>query len=453
VSWDIAQKRSQAFGRFCLVLVGEVGQGMQRRALWLVAGLVGGAVAALGSGLGLLVLASSLLGPIGVGTGNGLTVTQTLAAAGLTALALGLGIPLAIHGRAGWLGSPSRSFAPLRPWWLWIVLALLIASGGVANSLPTAPTLLLALIHVPAMALPPTIVLLVVGRALQGTAGSWREVIAGMAGGGFLGTGLSLIGEGLVLLALVVAWTVVTLLTPGGSERITALSESLQDPAWLEDPTHLLRLLRSPSIALSVVGTFAIPVPVIEEAFKTLAIGVVGRWVRPQPARAFLWGVAGGAGFALAENLLNGALGGAEPWAFGTLARLGATVMHCAAGGLVGWGWGQLWTARRAGRLFGAYAAAVAIHGLWNAAATGTMILSAFALEHEGNALLSSLIEIGMLALVAWLGLLGVTFLVALILAGKRLASEAERLARQPALSEESDFSISAETGAPEPPR
>jgi hypothetical protein len=412
---------------------------MQRRALWLVASLVGGTVAALGSGLGLLVLASGLLGPIGVGSGNGLTVTQTLVAAGLTALALGLGIPLAIHGRAGWLGSPSRSFAPLQLWWLWIALALLIASGAVVNTLPAAPTLLLALIHVPAMALPPFIVLLVVGRALQGTAGSWREVIGGMAGGGFLGTGLSLAGEGLVLLALVLAWTVVTLLTPGGVERITALSESLQDPAWLEDPTHLPRLLVTPSIAFSVVGMFAIPVPVIEEAFKTLASGVVGRWVRPRPARAFLWGVAGGAGFSLAENLLNGALGGADPWAFGTLARLGATVMHCATGGLVGWGWGQLWTARRVRHLIGAYAAAVAIHGLWNAAATGTVILSASALEHEGNALLSSLMGLGMLALLAWLGLLGVTFLVALILAGRRLASEAERLGQEPAMCEESD--------------
>ena len=41
---------------------------------------------------------------------------------------------------------------------------------------------------------------------------------------------------------------------------------------------------------------------------------------RPGPARALLWGVAGGAGFALAENLFNGALGGTEGWAPGAVA-------------------------------------------------------------------------------------------------------------------------------------
>jgi hypothetical protein len=123
--------------------------------------------------------------------------------------------------------------------------------------------------------------------------------------------------------------------------------------------------------------------------------------------------------------------------------------MHCATGGLVGWGWGQLWTARRPGHLVGAYAAAVTIHGLWNAAATGTVILGAIALEHEGNALLSSLIELGMLALVAWLGLLCVTFVAALILAGRRLAGEGGRLAQEPAISEEGDYSTPGDTGAP----
>lgn len=207
----------------------------------------------------------------------------------------------------------------------------------------------------------------------------------------------------------------------------------------------MLKLLFSPGIAVSVVGMFAIPVPLIEEAFKTLASGVVGRWVRPRPARAFLWGVAGGAGFALAENLLNGTLGGAEPWALGAVARLGATLMHCVTGGLVGWGWGQLWTARRPGRLLGAYAAAVTVHGLWNAAATGTAILAAGALEHEGNTFWSALIGLGMLALTGWLGLLCVTFVVALALAGRRLAGEAKRLAQEPASSEESLVSTPCE--------
>ncbi len=395
---------------------------MQRRTLWLVAGIAGAALATLACGGGLLVLALALAGR------GALTAAETLPVAGMMALGLELGVPLMLHGWAGWQGRPSRPFNPSHVWWLCLALVLLVGLGAAVSALSLAPALLLPPIHVLAMALLPLTILWLVGRSLRGVGGSWREVVAGMAGGGFLGLGGSLIGEGLIAFVLVVVATGVALMTPGGSEQVAALARNLQDPAWLTDPNNLLQFLLSPVVALSVLGMFSIPVPLIEEAFKTLAAGVVARWIRPHPARAFLWGVAGGAGFALAENLFNGALGGVENWALGAVARFGATVMHCFTGGLVGWGWGQLWGARRPLRLLGSYAAAVIIHGLWNAAAVGTALLGAGALAHAGGGIWLALTGLGALTFVGLLGLLTVTFIIALPFAGRRLADEAERL-------------------------
>lgn len=395
---------------------------MQRCTLWLIVGVAGGMLALLGFGGGLLALVLILAGE------GALTAARTLPVAGVMALSLGFGVPLALQGWAGWQAWPSRPFSPSRVWWMGFALMLLLGLGALVSSLSLAPAVLLPPIHVLTMALPPLIVLWLVGRALRGVGGSWREVVTAMVGGGFLGLGASLIGEGVIGLALVVVVVAVALMTPGGAEQVVALARDLQDPAWLADLTNLTKLLLSPAVAVSALWMFSIPVPLIEEAFKTLGAGVVARWVRPCPARAFLWGVAGGAGFTLVENLFNGALGGVEGWALGAVARFGATVMHCATGGLIGWGWGQLWAARRPLRLLGSYAAAVTIHGLWNAAVVGTVLLSASAFSCAGDDLWIALTSLGTLMLGGLLGLLTVAFLVALPIVGRRLADEAEQL-------------------------
>jgi len=395
---------------------------MRRRALWLIVGIAGSALIPLGFGGGLLALALILAGE---GTP---TAAETLPAAAMMALGLGLGVPLTLHGWAGWQVRPSRPFSPSRVWWMWLTLTLLFGLGTAVSSLSLTPALLLPPIHVLVMALPPLIILWSVGGALHGVEGSWREVVASMAGGGSLGMGGSLIGEGLIGFALVAIVILVALVMPGGAERVATLARNLKDPVWQKDLTSLSKLLLSPMVAVSVLGMFSIPVPLIEEVFKTLAIGVAARWVRPCPARAFLWGVAGGAGFALVENLFNGALGGAGGWALGAVARFGATVMHCFTGGLVGWGWGQLWAARRPLRLLGSYAVAVTIHALWNAAAVGVVLLSASAWAHGGDDLWLALTGLGTLTLMGLLGSLTVAFVFALLFAGRRLAAGAERL-------------------------
>ena len=391
---------------------------MQRSVLWLVVGIASLLLSTLTWAGGLLTWAAILV------SGTPPTAAETLPLAGLLALSLAFGIPLALHGWAGWRGRPSRPFAPSRIWLLWLLLLLLISLGAAVDARSLSPALLLPPIHVLAMTLLPLIILWMVGGALRGAGGSWREVAASAAGGGSLGFAVAFVGEVLVGILFVVVVTVVALLLPGGAEWVESLAEKLQDPAWQQDMTNMLELLLSPMAVLSALLLFSVPVPLIEEACKTLVVGVVARWVRPHPARAFLWGVAGGAGFALVENLLGGALGGAEGWAVGTVSRLGATVMHCLTGGLVGWGWGQLWAARRPLRLLGCYAVAVLIHGVWNGLAVGAGFLSASALVHEQDELRLALVGLGMLALVGMLGLLTVGSVGALVVAGRRLSNE-----------------------------
>lgn len=394
---------------------------MEHRTLWLFVGIGGGALVLLGCGGGLLVLAFLLASE------SALTAVETLPLAGVIGLGLGFGFVLMLHGWAGWRARPSRPFNPPRVWLMWLAWMLLVGIGAAVSLLPLTPAVYLPPIHVLTMSLPPLTVLWSAGRALQGAGGSWRDVVTVMIGGGSLGLGFSLVSEGLVGLALAVVLIAATLMMPGGEEQIATLVNNFRDPAWLADLTNLAELLLTPTIATSVLGLLSVPVPLIEETFKTLAAGVVARWVRPRPARAFLWGVASGAGFALVENVFNGALGGAEGWAVGTIARFGATMMHCATGGLVGWGWGQLWTERRPLRFLGSYVAAVVLHGIWNAATVSATLLSASALTQRGGDIWRPIAGLGMLTGAGLLGLLTLTFVFAVPFAGRKLAAEAKR--------------------------
>jgi hypothetical protein len=365
-----------------------------------------------------------LLGLVWMLAGEGAPAgSETLPVAGMIGWGLGFGVPLILHGWAGWQALPSRSFSPSRGWLLWLVWMLLIGLGAVVSLVSWLPAVLLPLIHVLTMSFPPFILLWAVGGALEGKVGSWREVVVTMVSGGSLGLGFSLVGEALVALGLIVAMIVVALLTPGGEQRILALANDLRNPAWLMDFTNLAQLLLSPLVAVSLLGLFAIPVPLIEEAFKTVAAGVAARWVRPGAARAFLWGVAGGAGFALAENLFNGALGGTEGWAVGAVSRLGATVMHCATGGLVGWGWGQFWSRQRPWRLIGSYIAAVMVHGIWNGITVVMAILSTSMFVNAVSGPWLVLENLGIFVLLGLLGLLTVALLFLLPFVARRLAA------------------------------
>lgn len=123
-----------------------------------------------------------------------------------------------------------------------------------------------------------------------------------------------------------------------------------------------------PLVVLAGIVFLTLLAPLVEEMTKTLAVGLAGLWLRPNPARAFLLGAASGAGFALAENFLNSGFFGFL-WSGGVVARLAATVMHTATGALMGWGWGQWWTEQKYLRLPLALSGAFGVHALWNSTA------------------------------------------------------------------------------------
>ncbi len=390
---------------------------MRSNTLWLILAIASLTVSVLTCGGGALVLALSVVG----GASQG--VTSVLPLAGVLVLSVGLGVLLTVHGWAGWRGRPSRPFNPAHPWLPWLLPPLLVGAGYLVVTLHAATAILLPPIHVLTMTLWPLAILWLVGWALRGKAGSWREVTASLAGASSVGFGAAFVAEVFVVLVLVTAATVGVLLLPGGPERVSALARELPGIAERQDITALLKLLLSPAFALSLLLTFSVPVPLIEETFKTLIAGLAGRWVRPSPARAFLWGVAGGAGFALVENLLGGSMSGTEEWAIGAVSRMGATAMHCFTGGLVGWGWGQLWATRRPWRLLGSYIVAVLVHGTWNGIAVGMVLVGISALAYGENVLWTILAGLAVVLLMGTLGLLTVVFLAALAAGGRTLAN------------------------------
>jgi RsiW-degrading membrane proteinase PrsW (M82 family) len=357
-----------------------------------------------------------------------------------------MGVPLALEGWAKLRERPPRPFNPSRTRWPWLALVpafvILILLGAAVGYLPQTidlhlpsdviswtQAILLPPVHVLAMSIPPLLILGLVGWGLRGTGGTQRDVVAGTAGGGCLGLGIAMVLEVVIIIAVVVIATMGMMLIPGGVGQLYDLAQNMEDPSWLADASNIIDLLLSPIIVVSLFGLLCIVVPLIEETFKTLAGGVAGYWIRPRPGRAFLWGVAAGAGFALAENLLNGAAGGAESWAAIAVARVGATAMHCLASGLLGWGWGQLWTARRPLHLLGTLAIAVVIHGLWNGAAVGVAYAGMMAMAQEEAVRWTSAPGIAAIAIVAMMGLLTISFIAALFLIARRLAHrEQDRL-------------------------
>ena len=357
---------------------GDPGQGppppslSARRIVGLIAAVIGGAMVFLTCAGGPLVMTSFLI----QGESYRVALEQ---ATGPLVLVLVIGTMLGLEGWRIWRGRPSPNFYPRRLGLLAAGVLVLILIGLLLSLTDGAASFLLAPLNAVTMLLLPLLVLGGVGRLLRGRGGTWRDVLAGLMGGATIGTGLAMVGEiTLVLLVLVLA--IALGLLPVDVEELESLTEQMSDPGLLLDPERLAQLI-TPKVVLGALAFVAVATPLMEEAVKTLWIGVAGVWLRPTPARAFLLGVASGAGFALVENVLNSAFL-TSFWTVGVFSRLAATFMHCATGGLVGWGWGQLWTERRVWRWLSASVGAVVLHGAWNGLVVGTV---ASGLQAAGN--------------------------------------------------------------------
>lgn len=390
---------------------------MNQPVLWLLLAIFGELVALLFLLFGILTLGFTLL------SGAPLTGMETVTTASLMTLGLTFGIALAIQLLRSWKGKEEIPFPSIRIWMLSLAWIVVVGAGTAANLVPLLQIALLPPLHILAMSLPAFIMLAVVRQQMRGVKFSWRESIASLTGGGPLATGASLVVELILLLIVGLIAGVFLLQTPDLLEQIRELAQTLQETGQELPMGEVAEILLRPSIVISTIALTSIPVPIIEEFLKTLVIGIAARWTQPRPPRAFLWGVASGAGFALVENLLNGGMMGVEGWTTLALSRFAATTLHCATGGIMGWAWGQFWTQKRRLRLPLAYLLAVIVHGVWNALATGASLLGLRVIVNEGDGIGTLLTSGAVLLLAGTLFTLTIFFLVLLPVSGRWLAS------------------------------
>ncbi len=325
----------------------------------------------------------------------------------VTAAGIGLGAVLVWHGWRALAGYPGAAFSlPAWGWWL-LAFALVLLAGHLLIS--ARIDFFVPALHVLAAALPPLLYLaLAAGAARRGgrlvtvrgllppepsaglaldagpdalldeevrlapPAASSRSTWGSLAWGGLGGVGLGFFIEALALVLLVVAVAaILSIARPDLLAQLEALAEEMQGSGAMPDMASM-EWLASPLAVLGMLLFASVFVPVVEELAKSLAVpiaGLTGR--RLTRLDGFLLGVAAGAGFAVVEGMLNGALGLVEPsgWAGAMLTRGGASAMHCLASGLFGLGWQAVISERRFLRGAGLAALSVGLHGLWNAGA------------------------------------------------------------------------------------
>lgn len=265
-----------------------------------------------------------------------------------------LGIPgivlylLACLAAGVWLLACRRPAGPLRlPRPALLGLAALLAIGLAQALALWREAAVFWLFFVAAAGLPPLAPVALASLRL-GPAISWRRALAGLVTGSLLSPLLVVLLSGAVALA---AYLVVLPLR-------AVLAGALASP-------DLERLFYSPALALALVE-MAIVAPLVEELCKPLAVAALARRLRG-PEEAFLLGMAGGAGFAILENMLYEAAG-PRLWAGIALLRGVGGALHPFNAGLVALGWcGVRRGLPGAGRRWlGYYGLAVGLHALWN---------------------------------------------------------------------------------------
>jgi hypothetical protein len=289
-----------------------------------------------------------------------------------------LGLPLAWHAARRLRGDTPGLWRT--PWW-WIVAAgllivLLLTGGQIAVTLDLAPTFVIAILQ-------PLLFVAAAAGLLTLTAGGWMGMSPLRAWASFAsGAWFATLGGFLVEIAAIglvgfIALVIVVAVDPTQAEQIMRIAESMSE--GIIDLDAIAPLALQPWVFGVALFVFAVIAPLIEEFFKSAGvIFLLSR--RPGPMAAYISGVMGGLGFAIAETL--GYLSAySEAWAVNVLLRLATLVMHAFTAGLVGWGWGQLADGRPM-RFVGAYLGAVALHGLWNGIAVANAFGSLYLVQN-----------------------------------------------------------------------
>lgn len=138
--------------------------------------------------------------------------------------------------------------------------------------------------------------------------------------------------------------------------------DSQIDPELLNQT--LLPLLQKPWVIYILFAVTSGFIPLIEEAFKPLALWpFAGKFT---PAQGFVAGLISGAAFAFIESVGYLSPVSGVSWSGVAIGRLGTGLLHTVSSGLVGWGLAMAWHEKRYWQLGLAYFTAVLLHGLWN---------------------------------------------------------------------------------------
>ncbi len=397
----------------------------QNRLLWMGVGLVA-LIWLLLSLLGLaLVLILALVEPGTAATGALVTL------GGMSLVSLLLAGSLLLATQRAWRGQPS---APWRPRRLGLPLGLgflLTLALGILIPSEQQTSLLFMPVHAGMIVL--SAALLMMGAALAaGSTSPTRRQWALTLSWGALATVPAIVLELLAALVTLIGLAVFMTLLPDGQATLEAWRQQLEALQASGQPLSYEQVqawLRSPYILGTLALLLGLVTPVTEELLKTLPLILLTRRERGASLpRAYLWGLACGAGFAMIEGIGNGGTGlGASMggWLSGIISRVPASAMHMLTSGLIGLGWAYAWR-RQYGRLLLAYGLALGFHSLWNFLAVSLMgsIALADITPVPGTAMLSGLL-LSMLALTALV-------LVPLLPLGLRLLDERTSVMRSP---------------------
>jgi len=259
-------------------------------------------------------------------------------------------------------------------------------------------------------------------RLPQGSAQrGWGVFTLGMV----MGPTLAIIAELVLIVALIVVFAIWVSTQPALASELMQLAEDIRglDPQSPRVMEMLTPYLERPGVMAALAAVTAGLVPLLEELVKPLPVLVLALWRKIPPAEGFAAGLVSGAAFGLIESLGMAAnLQGAD-WAPVLATRVGTGLLHIVTTGLVGWGIASALREKRWLRLLLTFAAAVALHGLWNlmAVMVGVSTLGAGA-------------DIPRLALAAavGLGLLAMVLYTILVRMNRRLRLSAATSATQP---------------------
>ncbi len=241
--------------------------------------------------------------------------------------------------------------------------ALVVALGGLVMAMEQPLAAVMPPLHLLAAVLPGVAL---VGLAARGGFGwrepgcrpTWRQIL--------LGIGLTM------TLAVMIASLAELLFDGGIMVAFLASKGAFEGAATGSEVSDIFRnfevfLSNREQLALALLTVAVVP-PLVEEAAKGLGVRLL---ISPRSSKttAFVLGVVAGASFGTVEALLYGLGGfgdaGTDWWSL-MLMRAGSTATHALGSGLVGLGWYQVLARGRPLSGFLYYAAAVALHGLWN---------------------------------------------------------------------------------------